>query len=93
MAKSRDQYFVVLHDSQWKIKLAGKYYGPYRTQADAIVEAVSTAKKMWRKVTTLRFSFRERTIDGGRNTPTGMIPGRHQADRMAGFSSSIGSTI
>jgi hypothetical protein len=40
---SRAQYFVVLHDGQWKIKFEGKHYGPYGTQKAAIRAAVDAA--------------------------------------------------
>lgn len=40
---ARAQYFVVLHEGEWKIKFDGKHYGPYRTQADAIRGAVDAA--------------------------------------------------
>lgn len=42
---ARAQYFVVLHQGQWKISFEGKHYGPYDTQRDAIRDAVDTAKK------------------------------------------------
>lgn len=42
---AREQYFVVLHQGQWKITYNGKHYGPYPTQQAAIAEAVKTAKK------------------------------------------------
>jgi hypothetical protein len=40
---ARTQYFVVLHQGEWKISLNGQHYGPYRTQADAIRAAVDAA--------------------------------------------------
>lgn len=40
---ARVQYFVVLHQNQWKISLNGKHYGPYTTQRDAIKAAVDAA--------------------------------------------------
>ncbi len=40
---ARVQYFVVLHENQWKISLDGKHYGPYATQAAAIKHAVDAA--------------------------------------------------
>lgn len=40
---ARAQYFVVLHDGQWKISYEGKHYGPYPTQQVAIQTAVATA--------------------------------------------------
>jgi hypothetical protein len=42
---ARAQYFVVRHSGEWKIKLEGKHYGPYRTQADAIRAAVDAAHR------------------------------------------------
>jgi hypothetical protein len=42
---ARAQYFVVLHENQWKISHNGKHYGPYATQAAAISVAVDTAHK------------------------------------------------
>lgn len=38
----RIQYFVVLHENEWKVKHLGTHY-PYRTQADAIRAAVDAA--------------------------------------------------
>jgi Uncharacterized protein conserved in bacteria (DUF2188) len=40
---ARTQYFVVLHEGQWKVKLDGKHHGPYGTQRDAIKAAVDAA--------------------------------------------------
>jgi hypothetical protein len=40
---ARTQYFVTLHEGQWKIKLDGKHYGPYDTQRAAIRAAVDAA--------------------------------------------------
>lgn len=42
---ARAQYFVVLHEGQWKIKYDGKHYGPYATQKAAIRAAVDAAQK------------------------------------------------
>ena len=39
----RDQYFVVLHEGQWKIKLDGNHSHPYDTQRDAIDSAIEAA--------------------------------------------------
>lgn len=46
---ARAQYFVVLHESEWKVKFDGKHYGPYRTQADAIRAAVDAAHSIGRQ--------------------------------------------
>ncbi len=40
---ARSQYFVVLHENQWKISFNGTHYGPYKTQQDAIKAAVDAA--------------------------------------------------
>lgn len=42
---SRVQYFVVLHNGEWKISFNGQHYGPYGTQAAAIRTAVDAAHK------------------------------------------------
>jgi hypothetical protein len=39
-----DQYFVVHHQNEWKIKHNGKHSDPYPTQKAAIQVAVSRAK-------------------------------------------------
>lgn len=39
----RDQYFVVLHKGEWKIKHNGRHSHPYETQADAIRSAIDAA--------------------------------------------------
>jgi hypothetical protein len=40
---ARTQYFVTLHENQWKIVLDGKHHGPYPTQKQAIRAAVDAA--------------------------------------------------
>lgn len=40
---ARAQYFVVLHNGEWKITYNGKHYGPYSTQKKAIRAAVDAA--------------------------------------------------
>ncbi len=42
---ARSQYVVVRHQGEWRISLAGKHYGPYRTQLEAIRSAVDAAQK------------------------------------------------
>ena len=42
---ARAQYFVVLHNGQWKISYNQKHYGPYNTQKAAIRAAVDAAHK------------------------------------------------
>lgn len=45
MSKARLQYYVTLHEHQWKISFEGKHYGPYTNQNSAIKVAVDTAHK------------------------------------------------
>jgi hypothetical protein len=42
---ARAQYFVVLHNDEWKIKHLDQHYGPYTTQREAIKAAVETAQQ------------------------------------------------
>jgi hypothetical protein len=42
---ARTQYVVVNEQGQWKIAFAGKHYGPYNTQANAIRAAVDAAHR------------------------------------------------
>lgn len=43
LSMDRDQYFVVLHKGEWKIKHNGRHLHPYKTQADAIRSAIDAA--------------------------------------------------
>src|SRR5262249_40115847 len=45
----RDQYFVVLHKGEWKIKHNGRHSHPYETQADAIRSAIDAAHTAYRE--------------------------------------------
>lgn len=42
---ARKQYFVVLHQGEWKISFNQKHYGPYSTQRAAIKAAVDAAHR------------------------------------------------
>ncbi len=42
---ARTQYFIVLHEDEWKIKLGNKHYGPYKSQTVAIRAAVEAANQ------------------------------------------------
>jgi hypothetical protein len=39
-------YYVLQQGGQWKIKIGGKHYGPYKSRTDAINVAVATANKV-----------------------------------------------
>ena len=41
---ARQQYFVVQHDNDWKVKFDGMHYGPYPNQKAAIDAAVEAAQ-------------------------------------------------
>ena len=41
-----EQYFIILHNDEWKISFKDKHYGPYATQAEAIEAAVDAAYAM-----------------------------------------------
>ncbi|MEQ1865984.1 MAG: DUF2188 domain-containing protein [Micropepsaceae bacterium] len=45
---ARAQYFVVLHNAEWKINFDGKHYGPYLIQEFAIRAAVDAAHQSGR---------------------------------------------
>ncbi|HAH66648.1 MAG TPA: hypothetical protein DCL72_14515 [Rhizobiales bacterium] len=42
---ARNQYFVVLHEGEWKIKHGEEYSARYRTQTEAIQDAFATARR------------------------------------------------
>jgi hypothetical protein len=42
---ARAQYFVVLHNNEWKVNHDGNHYGPYKSQREAIGAAVDAAHK------------------------------------------------
>jgi hypothetical protein len=41
-----EQYFIVLHNNEWKISFNEKHYGPYATQGEAIEAAIDCAYAM-----------------------------------------------
>jgi hypothetical protein len=41
-----EQYFIVLHNSEWKISFKERLYGPYATQGEAIEAAIGAAYAM-----------------------------------------------
>ena len=41
-----EQYFIVLHNNEWKISFREKLYGPYATQGEAIEAAIDAAYAM-----------------------------------------------
>jgi hypothetical protein len=46
---ARAEYYVVLHEGQWKISYNGAHYGPYATQKVAIRTAVDAAHEQGQK--------------------------------------------
>ncbi len=43
---SQARYFIVRHDDVWLIKFADEEYGPYSTQAEAMLFAIDAAQKL-----------------------------------------------
>jgi hypothetical protein len=43
---SQARYFVVQHDDTWLIKFDDEEYGPYSTQAEAMLFAIDAAQKL-----------------------------------------------
>jgi hypothetical protein len=41
-----EQYFIVLHNNEWKISFKEKLYGPFATQGEAIEAALEAAYAM-----------------------------------------------
>ena len=41
-----EQYFIVLHNSEWKISFKERLYGPYANQGEAIEAAIAAAYAM-----------------------------------------------
>lgn len=41
-----EQYFILLHNNEWKISFKEKHYGPYASQAEAIEAAIDAAYAM-----------------------------------------------
>jgi len=41
-----EQYFIVLHNNEWKISFKEKHYGPYANQGEAIEAALDAAHAM-----------------------------------------------
>jgi hypothetical protein len=41
-----EQYFIVLHNNEWKISFKEKHYGPYVNQGEAIEAALDAAHAM-----------------------------------------------
>jgi hypothetical protein len=42
---SRRQYFVVFHEGDWKIEHKGEFSARYRTQQEALLDALNAARK------------------------------------------------
>ena len=63
---TRNRYIVVLHDGEWKIEHEGELSARYRTQEEALLDALNTARRLDREgqdaeVLTHRADFGLRT--------------------------------
>jgi hypothetical protein len=43
---SRNQYIVVFHDGEWKIEHDGELSARYRTQEEALLDALNAARRL-----------------------------------------------
>ena len=41
-----EQYLILLHDDEWKIRFNGRHYGPYESRDAAIEAAIEVAEAM-----------------------------------------------
>jgi hypothetical protein len=46
---TRNQYIVVFHDGEWKIEHDGELSARYRTQEEALLDALNAARRVDRK--------------------------------------------
>jgi hypothetical protein len=46
---TRNQYIVVFHDGEWKIEHDGELSARYRTQEEALLDALNAARRLDRK--------------------------------------------
>ena len=44
LAETMVQYFVVVHQGAWMVRVEGTHYGPYPTQAAAIAAAMEATR-------------------------------------------------
>lgn len=71
---ARSQYFVVLHDNQWKISFNGQHYGPYTTQQAAIRAAVDAAHSTGQKGHDAQVMVQGLTTSSAQSGPTETTP-------------------
>jgi Uncharacterized protein conserved in bacteria (DUF2188) len=77
----RDQYFVVLHKGEWKIKHNGRHSHPYETQADAIRSAIEAAHAAHREGGLSQVLVQGQDLScSGPSGPTGKIHTRRQVE-------------
>lgn len=43
---AHEQYLILLHDDEWKIRLNGRLYGPYESRDAALEAAIEVAHAM-----------------------------------------------
>jgi hypothetical protein len=73
----RDQYFVVLHEGEWKVKHNGRHSHPYETHAEAIRSAIDAAHSAHRE------GGLSQVLVQGRSGHTAKIRTRYPADTKA----------
>jgi hypothetical protein len=70
----RDQYFVVLHKGEWKIKHNGRHSHPYESQADAIRSAIDADHTAHREGGLSQVLVQGKDLCSVPNGPTAKIP-------------------
>jgi hypothetical protein len=79
----RDQYFVVLHKGEWKIKHNGRHSHPYETQADAIRSGIDAAHAAHRESGRSQVLVQGQDFCSVPNGPTEKIHTRHLDRELA----------
>jgi hypothetical protein len=70
---ARTQYFVTLHEGQWKVVLNGKHYGPYETQKKRSGRQLMPPTPRAKTEETHKFWFKARITNSEPSGHTGTI--------------------
>ena len=76
---TRNRYIVVLNDGEWKIEHGGELSARYRTQEEALLDALNAARRLDREAKTPKF-LRKAQISGcGWNGPIAWDAYEHES--------------
>ena len=64
---TRNRYIIVFHDGEWKIDHDGELSARYRTQEEALLDALNAARRLVKRDKAPKFLRRELTSGCGRN--------------------------